>query len=151
TGFGYFAKTKIKPHEIKELQRNIIRSHACGVGEEIPRDLVLAMWVVLLNSVCRGHRGLALGKLEQIIASIEAGILSCVPARGSVGASGDLAPSAHAVLATIGEGECTVPRGHGFARVDAAAALKKANLKPLELGPKEGLCLINGTQLTAAM
>lgn len=151
TGFGYFAKTRIKPSQIAELQRNIIRSHACGVGEELPRDLVLSMWVVLLNSVCRGHRGLAFAKLEQIVSTIEAGILACVPARGSVGASGDLAPSAHAVLTTIGEGECTIPRGNGFARMDAAKALKQAKLKPIALGPKEGLCLINGTQLTAAM
>ncbi len=151
TGFGYFAKTRIKPNQIAELQRNIIRSHACGVGEELPRDLVLSMWIILLNSVCRGHRGLALSKLEQIIKTIEAGILACVPARGSVGASGDLAPSAHAVLTTIGEGECTMPSGKGFARASADTALKKAKLKPIQLGPKEGLCLINGTQLTAAM
>ncbi|MEJ0010425.1 MAG: aromatic amino acid lyase [Alphaproteobacteria bacterium] len=136
TGFGYFAKTRIKPNEIEQLQRNIIRSHACGVGEELPRDLVLAMWLVLLNSVCRGHRGLSLSKLDTILRGLEAGILACVPARGSVGASGDLAPSAHAVLATIGEGECTVPSGKGFARVKAGAALQKAGLTPIVLGPE---------------
>lgn len=151
TGFGFFVNTRIKPDEMAQLQTNIIRSHACGAGEELPRDLVLMLWVILLNSVCRGHRGLALEKLENIIAMLEAGILSCVPARGSVGASGDLAPTAHAVLATLGEGECTVPSGDGFARMDAAEALKKAKIKPIALGPKEGLCLINGTQLTAAL
>lgn len=151
TGFGYFARTKIAPDQIETLQHNIIRSHACGVGEELPRDLVMMMWIILLNSVCRGHRGLAYSKLEQILDSIEAGILSCVPARGSVGASGDLAPSAHAVLTTIGEGECTVADGNGFARMNASDALKKAKLTPIKLGPKEGLCLINGTQLTAAL
>ncbi len=151
TGFGFFVNTRIKPEEMAQLQTNIIRSHACGVGEELPRDVVLMLWLILLNSVCRGHRGLALGKLEAITHMLEAGILSCVPARGSVGASGDLAPSAHAVLATIGEGECTVPSGDSFARVSAEAALKKAKLKPISLGPKEGLCLINGTQLTAAL
>jgi histidine ammonia-lyase len=147
TGFGYFAKTRIKPTEIEQLQTNIIRSHACGVGEELPRDVVLAMWLVLLNSVCRGHRGLALAKLKQIIKGLEAGILACVPARGSVGASGDLAPSAHAVLAALGEGECTM----GGRRMKASEALRKAKIAPLKLGPKEGLCLINGTQLTAAL
>ncbi|MCC7260730.1 MAG: histidine ammonia-lyase [Alphaproteobacteria bacterium] len=151
TGFGFFARARIKANQIAELQENIIRSHSCGVGEELPRDLTLMMWLILLNSVCRGHRGLALSKLDQIVASLNAGMLSCVPARGSVGASGDLAPSAHAVLALLGEGDCTIPSGKGFARVPAAKALKKLKLSPLLLGPKEGLCLINGTQLTAAM
>lgn len=151
TGFGYFAKTRIAHEEIGALQHNIIRSHACGVGEELPRDTVLMMWLILLNSVCRGHRGLAYEKLQSICRMLEAGILACVPARGSVGASGDLAPTAHAVLATLGEGECTLPDGKGFARMQASDALKKAGIAPLTLGPKEGLCLINGTQLTAAL
>ncbi len=151
TGFGFFVNTRIKPEEMAQLQTNIIRSHSCGVGEELPRDTVLMLWLILLNSVCRGHRGLALSKLEAIVSMLEAGILACVPARGSVGASGDLAPTAHAVLATIGEGECTVPSGDGFTRMNAADALKKAKLAAINLGPKEGLCLINGTQLTAAL
>ncbi len=151
TGFGHFAKVRIDEKDIETLQHNIIRSHACGVGEELPRDLVLMLWLILINSTCRGHRGLAYGKLESIIKMLEAGILGCVPARGSVGASGDLAPTAHAVLTTLGEGECTIPDGKGFVRVAAAEALKKHNITPLKLGPKEGLCLINGTQLTAAL
>ncbi len=151
TGFGYFARTRIQPDQIVELQHNIIRSHACGVGELLPRDLVMAMWLILLNSVCRGHRGLAYEKLQTILRGLEAGILAHVPARGSVGASGDLAPSAHAVLATLGEGDCNIPSGSGFTDISAAEALKKAGISPLTLGPKEGLCLINGTQLTAAM
>lgn len=151
TGFGYFAKTRIEPDQIEALQHNIIRSHACGVGEELPRDLVMMLWLILLNSVCRGHRGLGLAKLKTIALMLEAGILGCVPARGSVGASGDLAPTAHAVLAALGEGECTVPQGDTFVRIKAADALKKAGIAPITLGPKEGLCLINGTQLTAAL
>lgn len=151
TGFGYFAKTRISENDIEALQHNIIRSHACGVGEELPRDLVLMLWLILINSTCRGHRGLAYGKLQTIIQMLEAGILACVPSRGSVGASGDLAPTAHAVLATLGEGPCTVPDSNGFIRAQAADALKKHKITPLKLGPKEGLCLINGTQLTAAL
>ncbi len=151
TGFGFFVNTRIEPDQMAQLQTNIIRSHSCGVGEELPRDVVLMLWLILLNSVCRGHRGLALSKLEAIVSMLEAGILSCVPSRGSVGASGDLAPTAHAVLATLGEGECTMPSADGFARMNADAALKKANISPITLGPKEGLCLINGTQLTAAL
>ena len=150
TGFGYFVNTRIDKSQIETLQHNIIRSHACGVGEELPRDLVLMLWIILLNSVCRGHRGLALDKLHAIARMLEAGILATVPARGSVGASGDLAPTAHAVLATLGEGECTAPGDTGFVRMSAAEALKKAGIDPIKLGPKEGLCLINGTQLTAA-
>lgn len=150
TGFGYFAHTRIDESQIETLQHNIIRSHAVGVGEELPRDITLMLWIILLNSVCRGHRGLALSKLKTIAKTLEAGILAAVPARGSVGASGDLAPTSHAVLATLGEGECTVPQGDGFVRMNAADALKKVGITPLALGPKEGLCLINGTQLTAA-
>ena len=151
TGFGYFAKTRIDESQIETLQHNIIRSHAVGVGEELPRDTVLMLWIILLNSVCRGHRGLALAKLKAIAKMLEAGILAAVPARGSVGASGDLAPTSHAVLATLGEGECTLPGANGFERMSAADALKKAGLNAIALGPKEGLCLINGTQLTAAL
>ena len=151
TGFGYFAKTRISEDQIETLQHNIIRSHAVGVGEELPRDVVMMLWLILLNSVCRGHRGIALSKVKAILRMLEAGMLACVPARGSVGASGDLAPTAHAVLATLGEGACTLPSAKGFTRMDAGAALKRLKVKPLTLGPKEGLCLINGTQLTAAL
>lgn len=151
TGFGFFVNTRIEPDQMAQLQTNIIRSHACGAGEELPRDVVMMLWLILINSACRGHRGIALEKLERICKMLEAGMLSCVPSRGSVGASGDLAPTAHAVLATIGEGECTFPQGGSFARMHAGDALKKAGIEPIALGPKEGLCLINGTQLTAAM
>lgn len=151
TGFGFFARTRISPKDIRKLQENIIVSHSVGVGELLPRDLVQGMWLIMLNSICRGHRGVGLAKVKQIISSIEAGLLANVPARGSVGASGDLAPMAHAVLALIGQGECSIPTGKSFASVPAKTALKKLKLAPLKLGPKEGLALINGTQLTSAM
>lgn len=148
TGFGHFAKKKISKSQIETLQHNLIRSHAVGVGEELPRDIVLMLWIILLNSVCRGHRGLTLANLKKIIATLEAGILACVPSRGSVGASGDLAPTAHAVLAVMGEGDCTLQNGR---RMKASAALKAAGIAPMRLGAKEGICLINGTQLSAAL
>lgn len=151
TGFGFFARTRIAPDDLAELQENIILSHAVGVGELLPRELVMGMWLILLNSVCRGHRGVALERVEQVLAALNAGMLAHVPARGSVGASGDLAPMAHAVLALLGQGMCNVPAKDGFSDVPAADALKKLNLRPLQLGPKEGLALINGTQLTSAM
>ncbi len=151
TGFGYFANTRIAPKDIEKLQHNIILSHACGVGEALPRDLVMGLWVILLNSMCRGHRGIRLEVIEAIVHSLKHGVLSIVPARGSVGASGDLAPTAHAVLPLLGEGMCSMPEGEGFVTLPATEALQRIGLSPVVLGAKEGLSLINGTQLTAAM
>lgn len=151
TGFGFFARTRISPGDIAKLQHNIIQSHSVGVGELLPRDLTLGMWLIMLNSICRGHRGVAMERVEQILAALNKGMLAHVPARGSVGASGDLAPMSHAVLALLGEGMCNVRQGDGFVDMPAAEALETLGLKPLELGPKEGLALINGTQLTSAM
>ena len=151
TGFGFFARTRISPKDIAKLQENIILSHSVGVGELLPRDLVLSMWLIMLNSISRGHRGVGIKKVEHIIRSIEGGMLAHVPARGSVGASGDLAPMSHAVLAVLGHGQCTLPKAGGFESLAAKDALKKLKLAPLKLGPKEGLALINGTQLTSAM
>lgn len=151
TGFGFFANTRISAEQITQLQHNIILSHCCGVGDELSRELTLMMWLILLNSVCRGHRGLSLRNLDTIITALNKGMLACVPARGSVGASGDLAPSAHAVAAMLGYGECTIISGGEVVRMDAKDALAQLDLNPVELGPKEGLCLINGTQMTAAM
>lgn len=153
TGFGYFANTRIPTKDIAQLQENIIVSHACGVGEMLPRDLVLSLWIILLNSMCRGHRGLAPEKVEHILRVLETGMLANVPARGSVGASGDLAPTAHAVLALLGKGGCTLPNANTgkIESLDAGAVLKQLNFAPMKLTAKEGLCLINGTQLTAAM
>ncbi|MBF0537311.1 MAG: histidine ammonia-lyase [Nitrospirae bacterium] len=151
TGFGYLCEVNIPPDKITELQRNIILSHSCGVGDEYPRDIVMAGWLILLNSIARGHRGVSLQTVETATRLLESGILSCVPSRGSVGASGDLVPSAHAALPLLGEGMCTIPNGDTFLRVSAKEALDMAGIKPIELGHKEGLSLINGTQYTTAM
>lgn len=151
TGFGFFARTRISPNDIAKLQHNIIMSHSVGVGELLPRDLTMGMWLIMLNSICRGHRGVSLEKVERIVEALNKGMLAHVPARGSVGASGDLAPMSHAVLALLGEGMCSLREGDGFTDMPAAEALKKLGLEPLVLGPKEGLALINGTQLTSAM
>ena len=151
TGFGHFADVVIPLEKIVELQYNIVRSHCCGVGEPLSRDLVMAMWLISLNSICQGHSGVRIETLEAITDILEEGILACVPSRGSVGASGDLAPAAHAVRATIGEGMCTMPKAGGFVELPAAEALDRADVKPVELGPKEGLSLVNGTTLTTAL
>lgn len=151
TGFGFFARTRISHEDIAKLQHNIIISHSVGVGELLPRDLVMGMWLIMLNSICRGHRGVSLHNVEHIVKTLNAGLLADVPARGSVGASGDLAPMAHAVLALLGEGGASLPQQGGFASVSAKSALDTLGFQPIQLGPKEGLALINGTQLTSAM
>lgn len=151
TGVGFLNQLSIPENETKSLQRNIILSHCCGVGEELPRDIVMGMWLILLTSISKGHRGLKSTTVKFICDLLNNGILGCVPSRGSVGASGDLAPSAHAALALIGEGMCTFLDGAEFKKVPSALALKKVGLKPLELSAKEGLSLINGTQLTTAL
>jgi histidine ammonia-lyase len=151
TGLGDFAEVAIPSDKLSLLQINLIRSHCCGVGEELSRDLVMAMSLIRLNTICRGHSGTHPKTVERMILLLESGILPCVPSRGSVGASGDLAPSAHAALNLIGEGYCTLPKRKEFLRVSANEALTDLGLKPLTLGPKEGLSLINGTQLTTAL
>jgi len=151
TGFGKFAEVAISPDKLVELQENLIRSHAAGYGEPLSRDLVLMMWVLRLNTIARGNSGVRVETVEKICRILETGILAVVPARGSVGASGDLAPSAHMTLACLGEGLCTMPSSKGFVTLPASDALKQAGLSALKLGPKEGLSLINGTQLTTAL
>ncbi|HLA85209.1 MAG TPA: histidine ammonia-lyase [Thermoguttaceae bacterium] len=151
TGFGHFANTVIPPEKIIELQYNLVRSHCCGVGELLSRDIVLAMWLINLNTICQGHSGVRLETMRAITKILESGILSCVPSQGSVGASGDLAPSAHATLTVLGEGRCTMPEGDGFVEMPAEEAIRRAGLKPVSLGPKEGLSLMNGTALTTAL
>ncbi len=160
TGVGHFANVVIPPDKIAALQTHLIRSHCCGVGAPLPRDIVMAMWLIRLNTICQGHSGTRLETVETIARHLEAGLLAEVPSRGSVGASGDLAPSAHATRALLGEGWCTLPdrrhvgNGHatgGFLRLRAADALQQLGIEPVRLGPKEGLSLINGTQLTTAL
>lgn len=151
TGFGAFANVVISPDKILELQTNIVRSHCCGVGDLLPRDVVMAMWLINLTKICRGHSGVRPTTLRTIARILEEGVLACVPSQGSVGASGDLAPTAHAVLAMLGEGRCTMPQGGEFIEVPAEKALRQIGAAPLVLGPKEGLSLINGTCLTTAL
>lgn len=150
TGFGKFAEVAIESSQLRQLQLNLIRSHAVGVGEPLPRDVVCLMWLLRLNTLLRGHSGIRWSTIEYIVKLLEAGILAEVPHQGSVGASGDLAPSAHASLALLGECNVTRPSGSTFETISAAQALRDLKLSPLELAPKEGLALINGTQLSTA-
>jgi len=151
TGFGKFAEVAISKSQLGELQENLILSHACGVGPSYKRDIVLAMWVMRLNVLARGHSGVRWESVQRIVQCLEAGILGEVPERGSVGASGDLAPSAHATLTLLGKGMCSRPTGDSFEVVPAEIALKDAKIEILKLEAKEGLGLINGTQCTSSL
>lgn len=146
TGFGKLASKRIPPADTATLQRNLILSHCCGMGESTPEDVVRLMMALKLISLGRGASGLRMTVIRQIEAMLAHGIIPVVPVQGSVGASGDLAPLAHFTAVMIGEGEAFF---HG-ARMSGAEALKKIGQAPIVLGPKEGLALINGTQFSTA-
>ncbi len=148
TGFGSLARTRIAPADVQDVQTNIVRSHAAGVGEPLPEELVRATMLLLAASLARGHSGARPAVVELLLAMLEARLHPVVPSIGSVGASGDLAPLAHVALCLLGEGTITGP--DGTAR-EAAAALAEAGLRPVALEAKEGLALLNGTHLMAAM
>jgi histidine ammonia-lyase len=144
TGFGSFAEVKIAPDALEALQLNLLRSHAAGVGDPLPARAVRASMLLRANVLAKGFSGIRVETLEALIALLNAGIVPRVPARGSVGASGDLAPLAHLALVLVGEGE-TIDGAPG------AAALARAGLAPVTLAAKEGLALINGTQPSTAV
>jgi len=149
TGFGSLAEVKIAKDALGGLQRNLLRSHAAGVDAPLAERAVRAMMALRANVLAKGYSGIRRSTLELLIAALNARVHPVVPSRGSVGASGDLAPLAHLSLVLIGEGRATV--GDDPAVVDGAAALARAGLTPLDLGAKEGLALINGTQASAAV
>jgi histidine ammonia-lyase len=146
TGFGKLASVRIADADLAELQRNIVLSHAAGVGEPMPENVLRLMMALKLASLGVGASGIRVEVLTLLEAMLAKGVLPVVPAQGSVGASGDLAPLSHMAAAMIGHGEVTV-KG---VRQPAADALVAAGLSPLVLGPKEGLALLNGTQFSTA-
>lgn len=148
TGFGQLATTRIPLEKVQELQENLVRSHAVGVGAPLARDVVRAAMTVRLNTMARGHSGVRVAVAELLVAMLNRDLVPWVPSRGSLGASGDLAPSAHLVLAMMGEGELL---GADGGREPAGPALRAAGLAPLRLEAKEGLSLLNGTQFMAAI
>jgi histidine ammonia-lyase len=147
TGFGKFADVVIPHEKLGALQRNLVRSHAAGVGEPIPEEAVRALMLLRANCLAKGFSGVRRATLEALVALLNAEVHPVIPSQGSVGASGDLAPLAHLALALIGEGEA-VFRGR---RCPAGEALREAGIGPVTLEAKEGLALINGTQLTTAV
>ncbi len=147
TGFGLLAKTRIPDGDLLQLQRNLILSHSVGTGPLLDDALVRLALVLKIGSLARGHSGVRPLIVETLLKLYNAGILPCIPAQGSVGASGDLAPLAHMTLALLGEGQVRVK---GKLK-PAAEALAAAHIDPVVLAPKEGLALINGTQISTAL
>jgi histidine ammonia-lyase len=147
TGFGRFVDVHIEPDQVSALQLNLLRSHACGVGEPFPAEVVRAAMLLRANALAKGTSGVRLETVQLLLDMLAAGVHPVVPSRGSLGASGDLAPLAHLGLVLVGEGRAE----YAGSELDGAAALAAAGLRPLQLGAKEGLALINGTQFMAAI
>ncbi|HEU5379193.1 MAG TPA: histidine ammonia-lyase [Ktedonobacteraceae bacterium] len=147
TGFGHLSRVRIPHEQLTDLQHNLLRSHAAGVGEPLSEDVVRAMMLLLAASLARGNSGVRVDVVELLLSMLNARLCPVIPSRGSVGASGDLAPLAHLALTLIGEGQVVY---HGE-RVAGNAALAQAGLVPLRLQAKEGLALINGTHMMEAI
>jgi histidine ammonia-lyase len=146
TGFGKLAKTHIPNDQLEELQRNLILSHSVGSGELIADNVARLILATKIGSLSRGYSGIRAAVIDTMIAHYNAGIMPCIPSKGSVGASGDLAPLSHMTLALMGEGDVRVDGRI----VPAKEALEKAGIAPVTLAAKEGLALINGTQVSTA-
>src|SRR2546422_3942267 len=146
TGFGRFVSKSIPEEQTEELQLRLLRSHACGVGEPYPDEIVRAAMLLRANALAKGNSGARIETVELLLECLRHGVLPYVPSRGSVGASGDLAPLAHLALPLVGEGEAW----HDGELLPGADALTAAGLEPTRLAAKEGLSLVNGTQCMAA-
>jgi len=148
TGFGKLAKTRIALDDLSALQVNIVRSHAAGVGQALDPAVVRLILLLKIKALSQGASGISVAAIEALLALLNTDVLPVIPGQGSVGASGDLAPLAHMSLVLLGEGEAWI----GGLRVPGAAALAEAGLAgPVALGPKEGLALLNGTQVSTAL
>src|SRR5271157_5266337 len=147
TGFGKLADARIPSGSLAQLQTNLVRSHAAGVGQPLSEPEVRAMLLLRANVLAKGFSGTRPALLELLVALVNSGVHPVIPEKGSVGASGDLAPLAHLSLVAIGEGEAFY-RGE---RIPGGEALRRAGLKPVQLAAKEGLALLNGTQAMTAV
>jgi len=147
TGFGQLAQVKIGNDELAHLQENLVRSHAVGVGEPLPDDCVRLIMVMKVIGLARGNSGVSLELVDALCALVNNGIYPVIPSQGSVGASGDLAPLAHMSGVLLGLGSVTVEGSH----MAASSALENIGMQRLHLGPKEGLALLNGTQVSTSL
>jgi histidine ammonia-lyase len=151
TGFGKLANVIIPPDKLDQLQANLIRSHAAGVGDPMPPDVVRGLMLLRANVLLRPTSGVRPALVDALVGILNAGLVPLVPEQGSVGASGDLAPLSHVALALMGEGELVAAGASGPTRTGASAALAAAGLLPFRFAPKEGLAFINGTQAQTAL
>lgn len=147
TGFGKFSDVVISKKEARTLQRNLIISHSCGVGEPLDEEIVRGVMLLRANALAKGYSGIRLETLNTLIEMLNKGVHPVIPEKGSLGASGDLAPLSHMVLVMLGEGEAF----YKGARMSGKEAMEKANIPTIELTSKEGLALINGTQVMTAI
>jgi len=147
TGFGALSNVTISPKDLESLQLNLIRSHAAGVGPPLPTDVTRAMMLLRANTLAKGFSGIRLSTLETLVAMLNSRVHPIIPERGSVGASGDLAPLAHLAMVMVGEGSAE----YLGQRMSGLQALKAASIAPVRLGAKEGVALINGTQMMTAV
>ena len=147
TGFGLLASTRISPSQLNELQRRLVLSHAAGVGPLLSDATVRLILLLKINSLARGYSGVRPEIITALLALLNMGLYPCIPAKGSVGASGDLAPLAHLSAVLLGVGEVSF----NGKIISASEALHLAGLSPVELAPKEGLALLNGTQVSTAL
>jgi histidine ammonia-lyase len=147
TGFGLLAQTRIPNDQLELLQRNLLLSHAAGVGDALPDPVVRLILALKINALARGHSGVTMGLMDGLLALLEHEVYPVIPAQGSVGASGDLAPLAHLSAVLLGLGQVRV----GGALLPASEGLRIAGLQPIKLRAKEGLALINGTQVSTAL
>ncbi|MEO5782091.1 MAG: aromatic amino acid ammonia-lyase, partial [Ginsengibacter sp.] len=146
TGFGFFQDVKISSTQLEELQSNLLKSHACGVGDEVPKEVVKLMMMLKIKSLSYGYSGVSLEIVQRLTDMYNYDVLPVIYTQGSLGASGDLAPLSHLSLPLIGLGEVNFEG----TRFKAKDVLNKFNWKPIQLQSKEGLALINGTQFMAA-
>jgi len=147
TGFGLLASTRIANDELEKLQSNLVLSHSTGVGKDLNDDVVRLITVMKISSLSQGHSGIRTETLQAFIDFVNAGLVACIPEKGSVGASGDLAPLAHMTLPLMGLGYVR----YDGKKIPAMLGLKKAGLRPISLGAKEGLAFLNGTQVSTAL
>ncbi len=147
TGFGMLANKKIAANDIHDLQKKIVLSHSAGVGNYLDDNIVRLIMLLKINSLARGFSGVSIELIDALIKLINAGVYPCIPKKGSVGASGDLAPLAHMSAILIGEGKAR----HNGTIISATQALKIAHIEPVKLQAKEGLALLNGTQVSTAL
>lgn len=147
TGFGKLANVKINKHEVAKLQENLLKSHACGIGEILNEEITRGIMLLRINALAKGYSGIRLSTLERLIFYLNEDILPLIPEKGSLGASGDLAPLSHMALSLLGIGEVK----YQGEIIDINEVLNKYNLKPLSLSAKEGLSLINGTQVMTSV